>query len=198
MNMKLRRSRAAVVALCSLAIAGLAAVGTASPAAAAPSNGHFCIQQGVASTDADQTPHAAVCFTNYSAYMSHLSGGRIQLDPATKPTLPSRATLATINDQPASPAATYVLGILYDMDLYGGQQYTLTYTNHCSTSYTVQWASMPAFDNRTTSAKTADNCHHGTLYWDVSYGLPSYPFTNAVSNVGTTFNDKTSSAKMNP
>ena len=126
--------------------------------------------------------------------MSHLSGGRIQLDPATKPTLPSEATLATINDQPASPAATYVLGILYDMDLYGGQQYTLTYTNHCSTSYTVQWASMPAFDNRTTSAKTADNCHHGTLYWDVSFGLPSYPFTNAVSNVGTTFNDKTSSA----
>lgn len=185
----------AVSLLTAITPSASAAPSALSPGVAAPANGHFCAQQGV--IDAKEAAHKAVCFTNYSKYLSFLSSGRIQLPAAAPARRLSDDQLAVINE-PAGTNATQVLIILYDGDQYGGQQYTLTYSAGCSTSYAVQWGSMPAFDNRTTSAKMAANCHHGTLYWDNGYVLPAYPFTNAVSNVGQNFNDQTSSAKAQP
>jgi len=190
-------------------LAGTLVGGTVSSASAgppAPANGHFCAQEGRASTERDQTPHAAVCFTNYSKYVSYLSHGRISLAVDAAPQVPDAKLMAKLNstsnastlDGGVQPAVTYTLMILYANASYGGTQYALNYSNHCSSSYTVQWASLGTFDNQTTSARMGDNCVHGLLFWDSSYGQPQYAFTTQISNVGTTFNDQASSATAKP
>ena len=70
-------------------------------------------------------------------------------------------------------------------------------TNHCSSSYTVQWASLGTFNVKTTSAAMGDNCTHGSLFWYQNWGQPQYAFTYSEDNVGTTFNDKAQSARAN-
>lgn len=192
-----RRLAWATAGIFALGAMGAGGAGTAAAAPSAPANGHFCAQMGVRSTDVDQSVHEAVCFSNYSKYIAYLSGGRVVLGLATRPTVPSAAMLKEINAQPASTTATYTLMILYQNASYGGTQYALNSGGHCYSGGSVVWNSMPAFDNQTTSARMGDNCAHGTLFWDVNQGQPSYAFTSGISNVGSTFNDQTSSAKAN-
>ena len=98
-----------------------------------------------------------------------------------------------------SPAATVILGQVFEDANYGGSSYTFTASSGCDTNADVDWqvSSMPSgWNDRVTSFKSFNDC--ATRIWsDTGYSGSTYGFVVNSTNVGTTMNDQTSSIQWN-
>jgi hypothetical protein len=112
------------------------------------------------------------CFDTFSQAIHAATGGRVQLDPSTRPEDVTEELLNRV-ERTGIPAAQVVIGIDWDYTYYGGSSYTWVVSETgCTPSIQYSVSSMPAgWNDRVSSAKAYSNCkfYH---YRDANFGGP--------------------------
>jgi len=126
------------------------------------------------------------CFATYAEVLEQL-GGQDGQD--------AQQSLSDL----VSPAASVIIGQVFEDASYGGSSFTFTASAGCDTNADVDWqvSSMPAgWNDRVTSFKSFNSC--ATRIWsNTGYTGNSYGFVVNSTNVGSTMNDQTSSIQWN-
>ena len=134
----------------------------------------------------DVETSAGQCFATYAEVLAQLDA------------LESEDSQESLSDL-VSPAASVVIGQVFEDASYGGSSYTFTASSGCDTNADVDWqvSSMPSgWNDRVTSFKSFNQC--ATRIWsDTGYSGNSYGFVANSTNVGATMNDQTSSIQWN-
>ena len=156
--------------------------------ASANSGGRYCVQSVAPGS-------TATCFSSFGASISFATGGRVNLAHATASSEVSPAELGESSATPASmnsvPPPSLVLAIDYATSSYRGT--TLTWTGSgCSSN--IGGANIPSWFNDTAQSVHAYSGCATTLFWNATYGPPSYPVhvNGSVATMGS-FNNEASS-----
>lgn len=153
----------------------------------------------IGDTTLQQSPH---CFTTFGEAIAYATNGRIHLANAKTAREVTEAEL-TQNPDPSGSAlagTTTVVSIHYSQTGYTGSTYSLTQVqNPAGTCGYTQLSNFTSgWNDNIMSTHTYGNCAT-TLFYDTSFGLPTYPIhVNAsVSTLGS-FNNEASSEKWCP